>query len=67
MQTTVPPNTVLVDVLNAGANTYTVDANSRLNITLPAMVAPAQSATQGGPSGYPARILVPQSQVASGS
>jgi glycosidase len=66
MQTTLPPNTVLVDVLNAGANTYTVDANSRLNITLPAMVAPAQSATQGGPSGYPARILVPQSQV-SGS
>jgi alpha-amylase len=63
MQTTLPPNTVLVDVLNAGLPTYQVDANSQLNITVPAMAAPSASPVQGGPTGYPARILVPQSQV----
>jgi glycosidase len=65
MQTTLAPNTVLVDVLNDGLPTYTVDANSQLNLAVPAMVAPGAAPTQGGPTGYPARILVPQGQLSS--
>ncbi len=63
MQTTLAPSTVLVDVLNDGLTTYTTDANGQLALTLPAMAAPGSSKTQGGPTGYPARILVPQTQI----
>ena len=62
MQTTLAPNTVLVDVLNAGFPTYTVDGTGKLNLAVPAMVTPGANPTQGGPSGYPARILVPQGE-----
>jgi alpha-amylase len=64
MQTTLAPNTVLVDVLADTLPTYTVDANGQLNLQVPAMTATASAAgIQGGPTGYPARILVPQTQV----
>jgi hypothetical protein len=65
MQTTLAPNTVLVDVLNAGLPTYTVDAKGQLNMSVPAMAPPPANPVQGGPTGYPARILVPQTQVSS--
>ena len=65
MQTTLAPNTTLVDVLNDGSPTYQVDGNSQLNISVPAMTTLPASPVQGGPSGYPARILVPQSQQVS--
>jgi glycosidase len=66
MQTTLAPNTVLVDVLNDGLPTYTVDGSGQLNLAVPAMLAPGTAPTQGGPTGYPARILVPQNQVTRG-
>jgi alpha-amylase len=65
MQTTLPPGTTLVDVLNAGLPTYQTDANGQLDIALPPMTAPASNPVQGGPTGYPARILVPQAQANS--
>jgi glycosidase len=62
MQTSLPPGTVLVDVLDDSLPTYAVDAAGQLNLGVPAMAAPSPS-VQGGPKGYPARILVPQAQV----
>ncbi len=66
MQTSLPAGTVLVDVLNDGLPTYTVGANGQLDLAVPAMVAPPASPVQGGPTGYPARILIPQSQASPG-
>jgi glycosidase len=62
LTTSLAPNTVLVDVLDDNLTTYTVDANSQLNITILPMN--AMTATR---KEYPARILVPRSQVSQGS